>query len=121
MSQPVSSSTSRVQACAGDSDASMCPPGCVNLRTPDDRSSTMRNLPSLSTTAETVKSVGCTASVQQSDTELAKFDLNLTGEPYLIEHLSVEFRDSGFIGIGNAFPAIGLQPINESGFVCDAE
>ena len=56
-----------------------------------------------------------------SDAQLAKFYFDFAGEPDFIEHRAVKLGDGRFIGIGNAFPAVRLQSVNECCFIGDAE
>src|SRR5690606_40255530 len=84
----------------------------------ETRSSTTRKRPSRGTTAATVRSVGST--IAGSDSELAELDLDFAGVPDLVEHPAVDPRDRRLVGVGDAFPAAGLQAIDEGGLVGDA-
>src|SRR6056297_759751 len=119
--RPVSSSISRTTACSRLSPCSRCPEGWLKTISPWACSSTMRKRPSRSTTAATVRSVSMPAGAPlMSDIEPAELVFHLARVPDFVEGGQVHVGDRGHVMVDDAFPARGVQPVDDAAAVGDA-
>src|SRR6187549_1433063 len=103
-----------------DSPRSRCPAGWFRTRlSPPARSSTMRNLPRLSTIAATVTSMPRVIGLLYL--KLPDFGFGFTGVPQRLELAEIHASHGRLEGIRHAFPALGASAIDEGLLVGDEE